>query len=169
MRPCKTASRPERLWAAWARDEPPPGVSEVVHRPGLEAPPTADDFLWILTTKGAASAVAVLEEARSQDPDIQLFAAEELVRRSRDLLRSGELAEAEAVSRLTLEAYPSSAMSHYLLGQIAIVGGEAETARGHYRRCLDALASDQNLDERQRAVIRRDVENQLAKIATEER
>ena len=149
-----------------AREEAPPGVSKVVYRPGLEAPPTADDFLWVLTAEGATSAAAVWEEARDKNPDIQLFAAEELVRRSRDLLRSGELAEAEAVSRLTLEAYPSSAMSHYLLGQIAILDDEAETARDHYQRCLDTLESDQDLDETQRAVIRRDVENQLAKIET---
>ena len=155
-------SRRKRLLAEVERASSTPGGAASEFRAALPAPPTSDEFLWLLDHSGAAAATAALRRAREHDPGIEVAPADDLLRRCRDHLRRRELDEAAAVARLTLEAHPASALSHYLLAQIAGLQGDGAAAREHYRRCQDALAGDGSLSEAMRERLRRDIDRRLA-------
>ncbi len=153
-----TGERLERF----VTEDLPPDASSLDSQAGRPAPPTQDEFLWTLETRGIDEAAALFREAAAAGAGHQLFDASDLLRRSRNLLRAGQIEQAEAAARLVTEAHPGSAMGYYMLAQIATRRDQLDEAKEHYSRCLERIADDPDLSAEAKPLIRRDVEKQLS-------
>jgi len=94
-------------------------------------------FLTVLSNQGAESAAELLRSARRADPAAVLVSEEALNRRGYERLQAGRTAEAVAILRLGVEAFPASPNAHDSLGEALLANGERAAAAAEYRRALE--------------------------------
>jgi len=95
------------------------------------------EFLTALANQGPVAAYELLRAARRANPAAVLVSEEELNRRGYDRLRAGKAAEAAAILRLGVEAFPAMANTHDSLGEALLANGDREAALAAYRRALE--------------------------------
>jgi dienelactone hydrolase len=117
---------------------------------------------------GAAQVTQQLLDARSKDPQAQLWpeAAVDII--GEDYQRAGDVKNAIEVFRLNLLAYPDSADAHSNLADAYLADGQKDPARQYAEKTLALLdshkapASSWSDTEQRRGEIRRDAERTLA-------
>jgi len=118
---------------------------------------------------GAAQVMQELTEARSKDPEAQLWpeAAVDII--GEDYQRVGDIKSAIEIFKLNLLAYPDSADAHSNLADAYLADGQRELARQHAEKTLALLdshasrASSWSDTEERRGAIRRSAESTLAR------
>lgn len=104
--------------------------------------PIVDPLVDILEKEGEAAAVAFFEEAKGSDT---LYVSEnEINLAGYGFLQSGQMAEAEAMFRLNLEAFPESFNVYDSYGEILMVMGHKSEAIKNYQKSIELNPDNKN-------------------------
>jgi tetratricopeptide (TPR) repeat protein len=130
--------------------------------PGREIPPTEEQFMAIITERGADEAEAIFRKFRAEDPDLVLFQENACNYAGYRCLMQGLADEAIKVFRMNTEAYPRSANTWDSLAEAYAASGDADHAAECYRRLLEVLPEDARASDDMREVLRNNAEQYLA-------
>jgi pimeloyl-ACP methyl ester carboxylesterase len=120
--------------------------------PAAVPPPTEEEFVGIVETRGVAAAAEAYRRARGLEPDLPLVNERLILGMGYDSLEpGGDPRRAVEIFRFLTEIRPGSADFLDSLAEAYIAAGQVDLAREASRRVLAALDSDATLSAEQKA------------------
>jgi tetratricopeptide (TPR) repeat protein len=133
-----------------------------VRRPALRAVPTADEVEAIAMSGDIAKLTSVYRAAVQDNPAIQLFNRRTLALFAFRFAQRGQRESAIALHQLGIEAFPRSAIAQNDLGNAYRDAGNMELAAQHWRRALEMVDQDPEIETpAERAQSRANIEQKL--------
>lgn len=126
------------------------------------SPPSPLRLEWLLRNGQAGQALVAYRDALPHLGGIRLMAPGTLQRHVRRLFQAGDTANATALARIAVQAYPTEAAAWHTLGDLHRAAGDAREAARAYRAALNRLDPDA-------VEARRVLEQKLAETMREER
>lgn len=135
----------DRLKGSAQIQDPEEEEISVEYKPGLPAPPSADDLMHLIIEKGMANARNVIEKARTGFPDGLLFDESVLNWLGYHFLYWwGREEEALEIFKLNASLFPESANAFDSLGEAYIMRGDTESAIRCYEKSLELNPDNAN-------------------------
>ncbi|MBN1211589.1 MAG: hypothetical protein JXA92_03350 [candidate division Zixibacteria bacterium] len=139
----------------------------VVYRKGAELPPTAEQFTGIINEYGVAKGVEIFDKFRKLDPNLVLLQEAQLNALGYRMLQSGQLDDAVQIFRMNAETFPGSANVWDSYAEGCAAAGDIKTATACYKKVLEVLPNDPNLNDQLRTTLRTNAENFLGTSDTQ--
>jgi len=139
----------------------------VAYRKGSELPPTAAQFTNIINEYGVAKGVEIFEKFRQLDPDLVLLQEAQFNALGYRMLQSNQLDDAVQLFRMNAETFPNSANVWDSYADGCVAAGDIKTATACYKKVLEVLPNDVNIDDRMRNVLKTNAENYLGTADTQ--
>jgi hypothetical protein len=131
-------------------------VKELWHRPALPAIPTRAEFAEILWDRqDIAGATRLFRDARARDSTARLFTEIDMEVFAFRYRRLGRLDDAQAVLRLTLDAYPDSYRTHNEMGSLLLARADTAGAVRELEMALDLLSRNSTVTADEKAGLER--------------
>lgn len=128
---------------------------------GRAIPPTPEQFVTILRTSGVATAVALFDKFRSEDPDLILFPEQTLNILGYQLLQTGQTQDALTAFRMNRDTYPNSANTWDSYAEACVAAGQRDEAVECFRKSLELLETDTTINPQLREGIRQSATQNL--------
>lgn len=119
-----------------------------------EVPPTPEQFMAIIQGRGVPAAVKIFDKFRAEDPELILFQEGAVNLLGYQLLGGGQAQDAVQVLRMNRDTYPNSANVWDSYGEACVAAGNNEEAITSFRKALELLDTDSNLNAQFREGIR---------------
>ncbi len=117
-------------------------------------PPTPEQFMAVLQNQGVEPAAEIFDRFRAENPELILFQQATFNMIGYRYLQGGQTPEALTVFRMNRDTYPGSANTWDSYAEACMAAGNNEEAIIAYRKALELLDTDTNLDPRMREGIR---------------
>ena len=128
---------------------------------GAELPPTETQFMSIISEYGVDKGVEIYERFKDKVPPGGLFREAQFNALGYQFLQSGQTEPALIIFKLNAETFPNSANVWDSYGEACAAAGDVPTAMTCYKKVLEVLPGDHNLDENLREVLKANAENYL--------
>ena len=133
----------------------------VAYRKGSELPPTAAQFVSIINEYGVPKGVEIFEKFRKLDPDLVLLQEAQFNALGYRSLQTNQLDDAVQLFRMNAETFPNSANVWDSYADGCVAAGDIKTATTCYKKVLEVLPNDPNLDDQLRTTLRTNAETFL--------
>lgn len=148
---------------AAAGGAPLAGVRDLRIEPGSPAPLREDRILAVFWEEGVTAGIGLLGRLRAEGVERPLPPAT-LNTLGYQFLAAQRLEEAVEIFRAASDLYPGSANAWASLGEACLYADRAEEARGCYRKTLELLSVDTDLDEGTREALKTQAEETLKRL-----
>jgi dienelactone hydrolase len=145
-------------------DDPPvdhgidPDFASFRFLPGLELPPTQEQFVAIIRERGAAKAGEIYNKFKQSDPGSIVFREATLNAIGYQFIQRNRIDDAIEIFRMNTKAYPNSANCWDSFADGYVAKGDQENAIKCYRKVLELLPNDTAVNDQIREAIRNNAE-----------
>ncbi|MFZ5980394.1 MAG: dienelactone hydrolase family protein [Candidatus Zixiibacteriota bacterium] len=132
-------------------------------REGADLPPSETQFMNIILDYGIDKGVEIYEKFKNRVTPGRLFREAQFNALGYQLLQTGQTDQAVQIFRMNAETFPHSANVWDSFGEACAAAGDVQTAVSCYKKVLEVLPGDANLDEQTKGVLRSNAENYLGR------
>ncbi len=127
-------------------------------------PPTAEQFIQIVRTHGIERAIELDKQFGLSDPDHPVLSGPQFTALGYGFLQSGQVDAAIEIFRMGTEAYPTSANAWDSYGEVHAANGNLGQAVECYKKALEILPNDENINPGLRDAIATNAPNIIARL-----
>lgn len=138
----------------------------ITYRKGEDLPPSPDQFQHIVTEYGAAKGAEIFDRFRKLNPGLILLQEAPFNALGYRLLQAGQSDDAVKIFRMIAETYPNSANAWDSYGEGCAAAGDIKTATACYKKVLEVLPGDNNIDDRMKSLLKTNADNFLGTPGT---
>jgi len=140
------------------------GALTVTVFPAEEAPPTEVQFMNIINERGVETAVQLYRKFKSSNPGHIFFREANINVLGYQYLQTGRVQEALSLLELNTEEFPTSANTWDSYGEVCMAVGDYPKALENYKKALEILPQDTNINEQLRNLIRDNAPQQITRL-----
>jgi len=140
------------------------GALTVTFLPADEAPPTEVQFMSIINEKGVETAIQLYRKFKPSNPEHIFFQEANINVLGYQYLQTGRVQEALSLLELNTEAFPTSANTWDSYGEVCMAVGDYPKALENYKKALEILPQDTNINEQLRNIIRDNAPQQITRL-----
>lgn len=140
------------------------GALIVTVLPADEAPPTEAQFMNIIVERGVETAIQLYRKFKPSNPEHIFFREANINVLGYQYLQTGRVQEALSLLELNTEAFPTSANTWDSYGEACMATGDYPKALENYKKALEILPQDTNINEQLGNLIRDNAPQQIARL-----
>ena len=132
--------------------------------PALPVPPTPEQFMGILQNQGVEPAAEIFDRFRAENPELILFQQATFNMIGYRYLQGGQTSEALTVFRMNRDTYANSANTWDSYAEACMTAGDNEEAIKCFRKALELLETDTNINPQMREGIQQSATQNLERL-----